>query len=248
MAISNQGDGTEIVAALNEENVEAAAALAYIAEVFESDPEAALAKTLGHWSQWLGDEGYTADSVEQVIRQVVAAELDAINQSALLDVMSADITVREAVNCINGQAPSLIAALLRHVDHGAALHAAVLGISGGTGRRAPLTGLGGNNKPGESRLEKVQTHLRKELGAVLETKSVVSRDQSRTDGLQAPEKALRKELGNVRGQDNVATSKGVQTLRQVFDNAAVGTFRNARKEQPDGQSDAKAEFKETQAG
>jgi hypothetical protein len=97
-------------------------------------------------------------------------------------------------------------------------------------------------------LNKVQTHLRKELGALFETEQVKSddaRDKSGFDGLQALEKALRKDLGDVSEQDKDATSKEVQSLRQEFDNASVNT---AREERSYGQSDANAENRKTQAG
>jgi len=135
------GQGESIVAELHEGNVEAVAALAYLAEAFEANPTAAFAKTAADWRQWLVDEGYTPDSVVEVIRQVLASELDAAQQEALFNNVAAGLTLGEVAKRIHAQSPTLVNTLLRHVDHGAALQAAVLGVSGGSGKllNAPQT-------------------------------------------------------------------------------------------------------------
>ncbi|MCX5939367.1 MAG: hypothetical protein NTW02_14515, partial [Cyanobium sp. LacPavin_0920_WC12_MAG_62_9] len=128
------GQSESIVAELHEGNVEAVAALAYLAEAFEANPKAAFAKTAADWRQWLVDEGYTTDSVVEVIRQVLVSELDGTQQEALFNNVAAGLTLAEVAKRIHAQSPTLLNTLLRHVDHGAALHAAVLGLSGGSGK------------------------------------------------------------------------------------------------------------------
>jgi len=126
---SVQGDA--IVAELHEGNGEAVATLAFLAEALEADPQAAFAKTVADWRQWLVDEGYMPESVVPVIAQVLASELDAAEQQALLNNAAAGLTLAELAKGIHAQSPTLLDALLRHVDHGAALQAAVLGAAGG---------------------------------------------------------------------------------------------------------------------
>jgi len=152
------GKGDAIVAGLLEGNAEAVAALAYLAEAFEADPQAAFAKTASDWRQWLEDEGYTPDSVNAVIRQVVASELDAAQQQALSNNVAAGMTLGELAKGIHAQSPTLLNALLRHVDHGAALHTAVLGAAGGTGKN-PIS-MTSNPK---SILNQTSSHLRNEI-------------------------------------------------------------------------------------
>ena len=190
MANINQGNSTETFSALDEENVEAASALAYIADVFESDPDGAFAKTLGHWRQWLGDEGYIADSVEQVIRKVVAEQLDSTNQLLLLEKMIPDISVNEAVSRINSHAPGLVDALLGHVTHGANLHAALLGVSGGKGKN----NLNASNPPS---LDKVAKHLKNELAYQGEIESITeAKGKTIIETLNVNDSPLRKEAVN----------------------------------------------------
>ncbi|WP_295459145.1 hypothetical protein, partial [Synechococcus sp. UW140] len=185
MANINQGNGTETFSALDEENVEAASALAYIADVFESDPDGAFAKTLGHWRQWLGDEGYIADSVEQVIRKVMAEQLDSTNQSLLLEKILPDISVNEAVSRINSHAPGLVDALLGHVTHGANLHAALLGVSGGKGKN-------NLNVSNPISLDKVAKHLKREV--LNDNSSAIDPKETIIERINDRESALRTDV------------------------------------------------------
>ena len=206
-----------IASDLNEGNVEAVAALAYIAEVFEADPETAFAKTLAEWSEWLGDEGYTPASVEKVIRQVVATELDAPHQSTLLVSLSEDMSVLEAVQKINAQAPRLIGALLRHVEHGADLHAALLGVSGGTGRREAFEVGKSLSNP---LMRKVQEHLNRELALNEPEKNdndVVS------SLLQYDERTLRSDRAEFTRESRKSNS-GSKILEEEFGKATLEFF------------------------
>ena len=94
---------------------------------------------------------------------MLEAELDGAQRSALLAGVSASMTVREAVNHLHPQAPGLIEAMMRHVDHGAGLHAALLGVSGGTGRRsADFSNSGSRTSLG--RLSKTANLIKREIG------------------------------------------------------------------------------------
>ena len=257
MAASKQSDSAVIAPALSEENVEAVAALAYIAEVFDADPEAAFAKTLGDWSRWLSDEGYIPASVEEVIRQVVATELDAADQLSLLNSLSAGMTIREAVNQINGQAPGLISALLRHVDHGADLHAAVLGVSGGTGRKESI-GSQGAKLSSQSRLSRVQAHLKGELVAFVEMDNTLyKKDQRDRPSLEGPGLGLEtrralvlNELGSLPADDKRAATEPI-LRKEGFQNTTIVTSQTGLRggtEKSGGQSDAQAEFENLTPG
>lgn len=154
------GQSESIVAELHEGNAEVVAALAYLAEAFEANPKAAFTKTAADWRQWLVDEGYTTDSVVEVIRQVLVSELDATQQEALFNNVAAELTLGEVAKLIHAQSPTLLNTLLRHVDHGAALHAAVLGLSGGSGKL-----LNAGKPTGLSRgMSTVARHLQNEMG------------------------------------------------------------------------------------
>lgn len=206
---SSQGES--IVAELHEGNVEAVAALAYLAEAFEANPKAAFAKTAADWRQWLVDEGYTPDSVVEVIRQVLASELDAAQQEVLFNNVAAGLTLGEVAKRIHAQSPALLNALLRHVDHGAALQASLLGVSGGSGK---LLNAG---QPTGSRtgLSPVAEHLRKEIYASAADPGVERYDPN---GEITP----RDQIENFIGRVGEPIKKDYVTARTKIDNVNSG--------------------------
>jgi len=78
--------------------------------------------------------------------------------------VAAGLTLGEVAKRIHAQSPTLLNALLRHVDYGAALQAAVLGISGGSGKLVNALQTTGSR----SGLSTVARHLQNEIYASAE--------------------------------------------------------------------------------
>ena len=228
---------------LNETNVEAVAALAYIAEVVEGNPEAAFTKTLGEWRQWLDDEGYTASSVEGVINSVLAAELDAAQRDALTRNLTPGTPLQETVQAIHRLKAGLVETFLAHVDHGAMLHAAVLGVSGGTARRPDNTIASGAG----TRLNKVQHHLSKELGAVAQS---INEREERPPTLiaetTAPREGVREAIADAPRGDSERRDARANEFSAEFGNVEIQQGVPSATE--GGNRDARAEFRETNPG
>lgn len=150
---------------------------------------------------------------------MMAEQLDSTNQSLLLEKILPDISVNEAVSRINSHAPGLVDALLGHVTHGANLHAALLGVSGGKGKNNLNV-----SKP--TSLDKVAKHLKIELAYQGEIESITeAKGKTSIEALNVNDSPLRKEAVNFN-----QSVKGTNRDKLVEEFAAATITRDAPKD------------------
>lgn len=118
---------------VNDGDGDAIAALAFIVGRIDADPTASLQGSLGDWAQWLEDEGYDVSSLVALFGQLVRSQAElAPAASELVASLAADQELKAVIRRFHDGAPALLDAVFAHLDHGADLHARLLGLSGGS--------------------------------------------------------------------------------------------------------------------
>ena len=118
-----------------DQNHEAQAAFAFIAETIEQDSQGSLAKSFLQWKQLLNVQGYEPEVVENVMNTVIKSNLNDAQRSQLFGELSERSTIREALLVANKITPLLTQDLLSHINHGAEAYQLVLATAGGAGQR-----------------------------------------------------------------------------------------------------------------
>ena len=100
-----------------DQNHEAQAAFAFIAETIEQDSQGSLAKSFLQWKQLLNVQGYEPEVVENVMNTVIKSNLNDAQRSQLFGELSERSTIREALLVANKITPLLTQDLLSHINH-----------------------------------------------------------------------------------------------------------------------------------